>query len=318
MLAALAFAACSNGDDDSASDAAFGESATDAPAELSAGGDGAEVAAPDADTQGAPAPTGIDLGSIGRDVIVEMRVSMTTTDLRAAVQGISRAARLREGGIAASDVDYGTPTTAEEAPTGYATLVVKVPPAQIDSVIDDLAGLGTVTSVGTDSQDVTDQLRDLDVEIENAAASVDRVRDLLAQATDLRTIVEIEADLTARQTRLEQLTALQADLEGRVALATLTIDVRAVAPGDGDAVLAESDDGIADAWATGWDAFVGVLFTIGFAAAVLAPFLAVIAVIAAVVLVVLRGTRRDRRREGAVAVADVSSDEELEPASRRT
>ena len=282
-LPALAACAGSTDDDSAAADSVNDEAAAvEAPAATEEGGETA------GDSRGSVTgiqPGGIDLGTIGRDVIVEMRVTMTSTDMRATVQGVMRAAGTAGGGVASSDVDYGEPSTDGE-PMGHAVLVVKVPPDRVEDVLSSLDDVGTVTAVATDAQDVTQQLVDLDVQILNARRSVDRVRELLDQATDLRTVVEIEADLTQRQTRLEQLEATQLALSERVAYATLTVEVESVpiAPAEG----ATDDDGIRDAFAAGWDAFVGAMFAIGFVVAVLAPFLVTVAIIGLVAWLVTR------------------------------
>ncbi|HEY3485385.1 MAG TPA: DUF4349 domain-containing protein [Ilumatobacteraceae bacterium] len=308
--AAIALSACAaSSDDDAASDA------LEAPAAL----DTEERPTASEESEGGSSQPGqigtsqIDLGTVGRDVIVEMRVTMTSTDLRATVEGIMRSASGAGGGVASSDVDYGTSDSDEPSVDGHAVLIVKVPPEQVDGVLSALDDIGTVTGIATDAQDVTQQLTDLDVQILNARRSVDRVRELLDQATDLRTVVEIEADLTQRQTRLEQLEATQQALTDRVAYATLTIDVTAVPVADPGAADT-GDGGIRDAFADGWNAFLGVLFAIGFVLAVLAPFLGAVALIALVAWLVARQLqRRDQRPAKHALNADEDQRERASP-----
>ena len=229
------------------------------------------------------------------------------------------------GAVFASDIDYGVADDGgddEAARTGRATLTVKVPPAELGAVLSGLDQLGTVLSTNQEAQDVTDQLVDLAVRIRNAEQSVDRVRDFLEATTDLRQMVDLEGELTRRQTDLEQLLATQANLSDRVALSTLTIDVYSAtaAPDPVD----ESSDGIGDAFRSGWDAFVGVVFAVGFVLAVLAPFLALAVFVFAIAWFVARPRFR-RPPTGApvtpttaptAAVADVSVDEDLAGANR--
>lgn len=233
---------------------------------------------------------GFDLGEIGREVAVEMRIAMRSDDLRATVDGILAAASAGGGGVAATDIDYGTETR-----DGRATVIVKVPPRSLNALLSGLDELGEIVSIGQDAQDVTDQLTDLDVRIRNAEQSVDRVRGLLTEATDLREVIDLESELTRRQTDLERLQASQRNLQDRVALATVTIQVFPTST----PVIEESDTdpGIRDGFRTGWEAFVGVLFGLVYGLAVIAPLLAV----ALVVLVI--GWRVARARSRRLAAA---------------
>jgi hypothetical protein len=304
-LAATVFAAvallgaCTAADDDAASAPTLFEApSVDHPTspadtedvaatEFAADADAAEPVAPRPGGVG-----GFDLGEIGRQVAVEMRITMRTDDLRAAVDGILAAASAGGGGVAATDIDYGTGTR-----DGRATVVVKVPPRALNALLSGLDDLGEVTNIGQDALDVTDQLTDLDVRIRNAEQSVDRVRGLLAEASDLREVIDLESELTRRQTDLERLQATERNLQERVSFATVTIQVMPTS-----AAMAEPDPatepGIADGFRTGWDAFVGVLFGLTYGLAVIAPVLAVVLLVLSIGWRVLARRRRHADRDG--------------------
>ncbi len=223
-----------------------------------------------------PEPGVIDLGAIGRDVIVEMQVSMSSDDVARTVAAITSRASALGGGIESSNVDYGDPT-APETSAGFATLVVKVPPVAVEDLIRGLGDTGTVRSITQSAQDVTDQLVDLDVRIANARQSVVNVREFMDRTQNLNELVTLEAELTRRQTELEQLEAQQRNLSDRVALSTVTIGIVSSA----SVPEPDTDGGIRDAFADGWSAFVGLLYGVVVVFAVLAPFLATGIVVAA-------------------------------------
>ena len=252
-----------------------------------------------------PTEAGIDLGSIGRDVIIEMRVSMSSDDIERTVRTISVEAAALGGGVASSDVRYDEPDAVDGERDGYALLVVKVPPASVDTMLGRLGDAGTVRSINQSAQDVTEQLVDLDVRISNARQSVATVRSFMEQTTDLGELVALESELTRRQTELERLEAQQRNLRDRVALSTITIEIVPTA-----AIPEPVDEGaetIGDAFRTGWDAFVAAVFTLGFVAAVLLPFLVVAAVLALGVWLVRR--RPGRERYGASPADDSVHDD---------
>ncbi len=305
LVALLGLAAC-GGDDESSAPAAteaalnVEPTAGDAAITMDAGIDaeaGQDTAAA-ADVSVGGEPGSIDLGTIGRDVIVEMRVVMSTDDVQRSVSSISARASALGGGVASSEVDFGLQDGPE--PSGYAVLVVKVPPGAVDDLIAALGDTGVVQSLNQSALDVTEQLVDLDVRIENARASVANVRAFMDRTQNLSELVTLEAELTRRQTELEQLEAQQRNLSERVALATVTVEIVPTAsapvidPADG------TDDGIDDAFGDGLRAFAAIVYGIVLVLAVLAPFLVAGALAAALVwLIVRRSSRRSAPATGA-------------------
>ncbi len=297
IMLALALTACGGDDDDSAGEATAASAQLEAPAGTMVAGD--DFAGTQEDTsaagqvaQGDDGDLGtIDFGAVGRDVIVEMHVLMSSDDIARSVASISANAASLGGGIASSDVNYGSETSSETGNGGHAVLVVKVPPDSIDRLLEGLDTTGTVQSINQSAQDVTEQLVDLEVRISNARTSVANVRGFMDSTTNLTELVTLEAELTRRQTELEQLEAQQRNLDERVALSSVTVEILPTAA----IPIDESDDGIVDAFASGWDAFVAVLFGIVFVLAVLAPFLVVGLLITAVVLFVMARRRPERR-----------------------
>lgn len=289
LVAGVLLTACSASDDTS-SPAAQSATADDIGRESSAIeptddlADADDTAPPES---GSPSLGGFDVGEIGQQVAIEMRVTMRSDDLRAAFDGITSAAAAAGGGVASSDVDFGTDTR-----DGRLTIVVKVPPRAVNAYLAGLGDLGDVTGVGQEALDVSEQLTNLDVRIRNATQSVDRVRGLLAEASDLREVIDLESELTRRQTDLEQLQASQQNLENRVALATITIQVLPTSSPAEIVEEAESDPGIADGFRTGWNAFVGLLFGAAYLLAVGGPLLAIGLIVALIAWRVLVARRR--------------------------
>ncbi len=154
---------------------------------------------------------------------------------------------------------------------GGGQIVVRIPPQDLDRLVRDLDGAGFVTRLSQDSEDVTDQLVDLDIRIRQAETGIERIETLLEQATELTDVFTIETELSNRQVELERLRAAERSTEDLVALATVTVQVEYRLPEAFE--RSEPDDGIADAFASGWNAFVGVVFALGFILAVSAPFL---------------------------------------------
>jgi hypothetical protein len=310
LAASLAVAGCTGEDDDASTDMSAQAASVDAGLATAPAGTLAPAAA--SDQAAAVETAGVDWGSLGRDVIVELHVQMETDDIARTVAAITADAVNAGGGVASSDVSYGT-ENAEGEPNhdGHAVLVVKVPPAEVARVLGNLDASGRVLSMNQSSQDVTDQLIDLDVRIANKRASVENVRTMMEQAADLNQLVALEAELTWRQTELEQLEAQQRSLSDRVALSTITIEVRPAPDAGPNAGPAADDDSIGDAFGKGWDAFATLLFGVAFVLAALAPFIVTAAVVGLLAWIVMRARRRPEppRQPVPTDSADIADDE---------
>ena len=167
---------------------------------------------------------------------------------------------------------------------------LRIPATSFEAVMDELAALGTVQARNVDSEDVTDQIVDVEGRLANARTSAERLRELLAKAENVQNIITIEDRLTQRQTEIEALAGQLEVLEDRVALATV------------DVTLTERDEpqvsddlpGPAAALRSGAVAFVNVAKVALAALAFSLPFLPFVLLGAWVV------RRRSRRRRAAL------------------
>jgi uncharacterized protein DUF4349 len=187
----------------------------------------------------------------------------------------------------------------EQSSDDHADITVRVPAAALDELVDDVAGLGVVLDRSAQVTDATADVVDLDARVRSQQASVDRVRALLGQAGSIGDVVSIESELAGREADLDSLTGRLAALRDRVALSTLTVDLRGP---QAPAVPTGEPTGPAG-WSSGLAAGWAGLLAVGTAAAAVAgfllPMLPLVAVVLGVAWVVRRIVRG--RRPGAAA-----------------
>ncbi|MDX3657338.1 DUF4349 domain-containing protein [Streptomyces sp. ID05-26A] len=171
------------------------------------------------------------------------------------------------------------------------SVTVRVPSSELDRVVKDLANVGEVTRSEVRSEDVTDQLVDVEARIATQKASVERLRVLFERAGTTAEIAQIEAELTKRQAELESQQRRGESLKGKVAMATLTVQVATVPI----APPKPEEAGFLSALSGGWSALLAVLNGILIAFGALLPFLVALGVPAAVVIYLLRRRRRVTR-----------------------
>ncbi len=230
----LLLSACS-GTDDSGGDSASGGGGEESgfTADTTSAEGGAEDAAGDGDAlaaaEGESASGGGNAGGGGntvdpavaaenRQIISVGEIHITVADLNRAVRDVERLVGDARGLIFGEDTDLRTGARTR--------LVVKVPPERFRLILADLADLGEVQTQSVTTDDVTDQVVDLDSRIATAEASVFRLRALLADADVVADIAHIEGQLLQRETDLETLRGQRRTIEQQVAMATITVVLR--------------------------------------------------------------------------------------------
>jgi hypothetical protein len=274
-LATVALVGCTRADS-----ASGGGPGGGAQAQSGVAGDGAKTNAGGgtaAGGQGSPA-----LAPQLRAIIYTGSMVVTVTDVVTSAEDAGAVAVAVGGNVAA---DHRT----LDGDHSEAELVLRVPSDAFSSTLDRLAHLGTEQSRAVTTQDVTEDLIDLDARLATQRASVERVRALLAKATTVGEVVSIESELTKREADLDSLEQRRAKLSGLVALSTITLTLRGSAA---PAAAQESHSGFVYGLRSGWSAFLVSARAFLTVAGWLAPWLIVIGIPG---WLVLRYARRRRR-----------------------
>ncbi len=161
-----------------------------------------------------------------------------------------------------------------------AVLTFKVPPDAFLDVLADVAGLGDLVQRRVGSDDVTEQVVDLEGRLAATTASVDRLRALLADAADVPQVVAVEGELARREGELESLTGQLRTLRASVDLATVTVTLTPVPGSAGQPDVPDDDPTFADGLRTGGRALATAARAGATALGFALPFLAVAAVVA--------------------------------------
>jgi hypothetical protein len=283
LAGTLALAACSGGSP-SSTDAAAPAGAPGFAENEKAGEGGAAPPAGDTNAQsqsgtGNQAPTTIDED---RSLIYTGTITVKV-DSVSAMADRAIAAAIGAGGIVAGD------NRVIDEDRSQATLILRVPTARFSSTLDALAKLGEEESRQVQTQDVTDQIVDLDARVATQEASVSRVRDLLGRAQTIAEITNLESELTRRQAELDSLKQRRAKLGGLVALSTITAVLHAPAAAGAPE---EPETGFLAGLKNGWDGFLASVAIVLTVAGWLLPWAIAIGLPVWLVLWLLRRRRR--------------------------
>jgi hypothetical protein len=137
--------------------------------------------------------------------------------IRPMVEGIVAAA----GGFVDQMTATGDPGSARSL---RGTL--RIPSDRLGEVADRLRRLGQVVEDTQGSEDVSDQLVDLDVRIKSARATERRLTELLSNRTGtLSDVLEVERELARVRVDIERLDAESTNIGRRVSYATLKLEI---------------------------------------------------------------------------------------------
>ena len=315
VLTALAVGlmGCSVGSEDSGGENTSAEGgAGDAAAPIPPAGDPGGNNAGDKDAGGAPQqPAGVgagaDLRIDTRSIIYNGSLTVRVDDVEAkASQAIGMATAA--GGFVGGDKRMDQETYAE------ATLILRVPAERFTATLDGIAGLGEQLSRDVNTEDVTEEVVDLDARIATQQARVASGRRLLASAKTLADLVMLEGEVAKREADLASLEARKRRLDDLTALSTITATL--LGP-DAAAVIPEEKSklGFVAGLEGGWDAFVSSLRV---ALTVLGALLPWMIAIGGPVLLVLYLLRRQRRRPDTPAAPPRHLTTRRQPARRRS
>jgi hypothetical protein len=276
VVALVLLGGCANGDGDgAASGGDAGTAQRGAAADDGGGGSAGTVAAADAAgalEPGAVVRSAAQLADAERQVIRTAELVVRVDDVPGASEQALAVVEAAGGFLSGQRSDL--------AGAARAVLTFEVPPDAFLDVLGDLAGLGELTERRVGSDDVTEQVVDLEGRLAATSASVDRLRALLADAADVTQVVAIEGELARREGELESLTGQLRSLRASVDLATVTVTFT---PPPGSAGRPDDDDGdptFADGLRTGLRALTTGARATATVLGFLLPFLAIAAVVA--------------------------------------
>ena len=107
------------------------------------------------------------------------------------------------------------------------TLTARIPAPKFRSAMEALGELGDVLDRSWNAQDVTDQVRDLDIRLRNALGLRDRLEALLAKAESVEDALKIEKELERITLEIERIRGQLKSFKDRIAYSTIQISFRA-------------------------------------------------------------------------------------------
>ncbi len=177
-----------------------------------------------------------------------------------------------------------------------ATLLLRVPPEDLTTVLHDLSALGVEKSRQLSTRDVTSRVADVTSRVASAQGAIARLRVLYKHATKVSDIINIESELSSRESDLESLQAQQRALDAETSTAAITLSLVSAPPVKKKVVPVTHHhrSGFVGGLQNGWNAFARGAGWIATAFGAVLPFAVLLVVIALLIRVLwprLRTTR---------------------------
>lgn len=225
---------------------------------------------------------GASTTSVDRKTITTIDMTIQVDDAAAGIEEISMLAAASDGYVSSSYV-YDSYYDSSSGKEGYVT--VRVPESEYPSFLEDVSGLGEVTSKSVNSQDVTEEYIDVSARLDNLERQETRLQEVLNMTETVDDVLAVEKELERVRGEIESLTGRLNYLDDRVEFSTITIRVTEPRP-------ITRSWGIRDALSESVNGFISMVNALIILVGYLLPLVIVVAVFGGSVVLLRRRIRR--------------------------
>jgi len=162
-------------------------------------------------------------------IIKTADINLEVKDVNEAADSLKTLAAAQGGQVSSTNIrkNYNNQLTG--------TIVVRVPQASFDATIDSVKALGTVKSISTSGQDVTEQYVDLQAQKTSYTNQLAQYNAIMKQSTRVEDIIKVQEQIDRVQTELDRLNGRINYLDNRIDLSTISVYLQEPEPVGGQA-----------------------------------------------------------------------------------
>lgn len=176
----------------------------------------------------APVPTSGSYGNGGTGIetriIRTADLTLEVSDVPGAIESLKALAVAQGGFLSSTSIQKNY----NNQLTGQAT--IRVPQAAFDSTIAGAKALGTVKSISTSGQDVTEEYVDLQAQKSSYTNQLAQYNTIMKQSTRVEDIIKVQEQIDRVQTELDRLNGRLNYLNNRIDISTITVYLQEPAP----------------------------------------------------------------------------------------
>jgi hypothetical protein len=191
-----------------------------------------------------PSPGSSDTGSseIDTKIISTADVTLEVKNVTGTVDALKALAIAQGGYLSSSNIqnnEYNQLT---------GTVIIRIPQAGFDNAIAGVKALGTVKSISTSRQDVTEEYVDLQAQKTSYTNQLAQYNVIMKQSTKVEDIITVQEQIDQVQTQLDRLNGRLNYLNNQIDISTITVYLQEPEPVGGQAghdFVATINEGIA-------------------------------------------------------------------------
>jgi hypothetical protein len=192
-----------------------------------------------------PVPTAGDItgsGAIDTKIIKTAEMTLEVKDVPGTVDALKAVATAQGGYLSSTNIqkDYNNQLTG--------TVTIRIPAVGFDNAIAGAKALGTVKSISTSGQDVTEEYVDLQAQKTSYTNQLAQYNVIMKQSTKVEDIITVQEQIDQVQTQLDQLNGRLNYMNNRIDLSSITVYLQEPEPVGGQAghdFVATINEGIA-------------------------------------------------------------------------
>jgi hypothetical protein len=112
--------------------------------------------------------------------------------------------------------------------TRSASLTLRIPAQRLDEFLAGAEGIGNVTAMTQEMQDVSDSYYDVKTRLETQQKKLERLQSMFEAAEDVSDLIEIESAIADAQYYIDRYTSQLKTYDGKVDYSTVRVSVREV------------------------------------------------------------------------------------------
>ena len=182
----------------------------------------------------APVPTqalsksGSGISIIETKIIKTASLTLEVKDIPGAVETLKSIAAQKGGYLSSTNVQKGY----NDRLTG--SVVIRIPQAEFENALIGVRAIGTVKSISTQGQDVTEEYVDLQAQITSYQNQLAQYNAIMKQSTKIEDIIKVQEQIDRVQTELNRLEGRLKYLNSRIDLSTITVSLQEPEPVGGE------------------------------------------------------------------------------------
>ena len=178
------------------------------------------------------------------------------------------------------------------------TAELRVPADRLDATLDAITEVGAVLDRSLTTEDVSNQLVDLQARLSNARQSEEALKQLMDRSGNISDVLEVSRELSAVRQSIEQMAAVQKRLQTQVSYSTIRVSLQSATASTPEQPTTASQ--LTNAWRTATysvGTFTTDLLQLGLWLLAYSPYLAVLLCGAAVARKIARRSARNSNQQ---------------------